>query len=30
VIKVGTRADTARNVGFALGRMAGKLMKATR
>jgi hypothetical protein len=30
VVKVGTRADTARNVGFALGRMAGKLMKATR
>ena len=30
VIKVGTRADTARNVGFALGRMAGKLVKATR
>ena len=25
-----TRADTARNVGFALGRMANKLIKATR
>ena len=30
VVTVGTRADTARNVGFALGRMAGKLVKATR
>jgi hypothetical protein len=30
VISVGTRADTVRNVGFALGRMAGKLVKATR
>ncbi len=26
VVTVGTRADTARNVGFALGRMAGKLV----
>jgi|SRR5262245_6458908 len=30
VVRVGTRADTARHVGFALGRMAGKLVKATR
>ena len=30
VVRVGTRADTARNVGFALGRMANKLIKATR
>jgi hypothetical protein len=30
VVTVGTRAETARNVGFALGRMAGKLVKATR
>ena len=30
VVTVGTRSDTARDVGFALGRMAGKLMKATR
>jgi hypothetical protein len=30
VVTVGTRADTARHVGFALGRMAGKLVKATR
>jgi len=30
VVAVGTRADTARHVGFALGRMAGKLVKATR
>jgi hypothetical protein len=30
VVTVGTRADTARHVGFALGRMAGKLAKATR
>jgi hypothetical protein len=30
VVTVGTRADTARNVGFALGRVAGKLVKATR
>jgi hypothetical protein len=30
VVTVGTRTETARNVGFALGRMAGKLVKATR
>lgn len=30
VVRVGTRADTARNVGFALGRMTSKLIKATR
>jgi hypothetical protein len=30
VVTVGTRAETARNVGFALGRVAGKLIKATR
>ena len=30
VVTVGTRADTARNVGFALGRVTGKLMKAAR
>ena len=30
VVSIGTRSDTARNVGFALGRMAGKLVKATR
>jgi hypothetical protein len=30
MVTVGTRADTARNVGFALGRMTGKLVKATR
>ena len=30
VVTVGTRSDTARDVGFALGRMAGKLMKSTR
>jgi hypothetical protein len=30
VVTVGTRADTARNVGFALGRATGKLMKAAR
>jgi hypothetical protein len=30
VVSIGTRADTARNVGFALGRVAGKLIKATR
>jgi len=30
VVTVGTRADTARNVGFALGRVAGTLIKATR
>ena len=30
VVTIGPRADTARNVGFALGRLAGKLVKATR
>jgi hypothetical protein len=30
VVKVGTRGETARNVGFALGRVTGKLMKAAR
>jgi hypothetical protein len=30
VVSIGPRAETARNVGFALGRMAGKLIKATR
>ena len=30
VVTVGTRADTARDVGFALGRVTGKLMKAAR
>jgi hypothetical protein len=30
VVRVGTRADTARNVGFALGRITNKLMKAAR
>ena len=30
VVTVGTRADTARNVGFALGRVTGKLIKAAR
>src|SRR5580765_1958668 len=30
VVAVGTRGDTARNVGFALGRMTNKLMKAAR
>jgi hypothetical protein len=30
VISVGPRADTARHVGFALGRMTSKLMKAAR
>ena len=30
VVPVGTRADAARNVGFALGRMAGKLVKGAR
>jgi hypothetical protein len=30
VVKVGTRGDTARDVGFALGRVTGKLMKAAR
>jgi hypothetical protein len=30
VVTIGTRADTARKVGFALGRIAGKLVKATR
>ena len=30
VVRVGTRADRARNVGFALGRMTNKLMKAAR
>jgi hypothetical protein len=30
VVTVGTRGDTARNVGFALGRVTSKLMKAAR
>jgi hypothetical protein len=30
VVRVGTRADTARNVGFALGRVTSKLVKAAR
>jgi hypothetical protein len=30
VVSIGTRSDTARNVGFALGRITGKLVKATR
>jgi hypothetical protein len=30
VVTVGPRADTARNVGFALGRVTSKLMKAAR
>jgi hypothetical protein len=30
VVSIGPRADTARNVGFALGRVANKLIKATR
>jgi hypothetical protein len=30
VVTVNTRDDTARNVGFALGRVAGKFIKATR
>ena len=30
VVTIGTRADTARDVGFALGRMTSKLIKATR
>ena len=30
VVPVGTRGQTARDVGYRLGRMAGKLLKATR
>lgn len=30
VVTVGSRADTAREVGYRLGRMANKLIKATR
>jgi hypothetical protein len=30
VVKVGTRGEAAANVGYALGRVAGKLVKATR
>jgi len=30
VVKIGTRGDTARDVGYRLGRVAGKLIKATR
>ena len=30
VVTIGTRADTARDVGFALGRMTSKLMRAAR
>ena len=30
VVTIGTRADTVANVGFALGRVTSKLMKAAR
>ena len=30
VVSIGPRADTVANVGFALGRVASKLIKATR
>jgi len=30
VVKIGTRADTVRDVGYRLGRVASKLIKATR
>jgi hypothetical protein len=30
VVKIGTRGDTARDVGYRLGRVASKLIKATR
>ena len=30
VVRVGTRGETAANIGYALGRVANKLMKATR
>jgi hypothetical protein len=30
VVKVGTRGEAVANVGYALGRVAGKLVKATR
>ena len=30
LVKVGTRGEAVANVGYALGRVAGKLVKATR
>lgn len=30
VVKIGTRGETAANVGYALGRVAGKLVKTAR
>jgi hypothetical protein len=29
VVRIGTRGETAANVGYRLGRAAGKLLKAT-